>query len=146
MDKFTFATTVVGSMVAIGTLVNAVWQYRRKVHLEIFRTYADKYNAILSPDIYGKWVSALRGNRELWEEMNPIMIRYLNLVWEESYLSQNRAIPRGLWRIWLPEITEVLSSDFARHAARTYGFHFPIALSSGRSPLTTRSNRVTAES
>lgn len=42
MDKITFVTTIVGSVVAIATLVNAVWQYRRKVHLEIFRIYADK--------------------------------------------------------------------------------------------------------
>jgi hypothetical protein len=134
MDKITFVTTIVASMVAVGTLVNAVWQYRRKVHLEIFRTYADKYNAILPPDVYEKWVCALQGDRELWEELKPTMIRYLNLIWEESYLSQDGAIPKRLWRIWLPEIRQVLSTDFAKHAATTYGFHFPIELPSGKSP------------
>jgi hypothetical protein len=133
MDKITLLTAMVGSVVAVGTLANAVWQYRRKVHLEIFRTYADKYNAILPPHVYGKWVRALNGDRELWEELNPTMIQYLNLVWEESYMSLDGAIPGRLWRIWLPEITVVLSSDFARHAAKTYGFHFPIALTHDRS-------------
>ena len=133
MDKITLLTALVGTVVGIGTLANAVWQYRRKVHLEIFRAYADKYNAIFSPDVYGKWVRALNGDRELWTELNPTMIQYLNLVWEEFYLSQDGAIPGRLWRIWLPEITAVLSSDFARNAAKTYGFHFPVVLTGGHS-------------
>ena len=133
MGNIALVTAIVGSIVTAGTLANAVWQYRRKVHLEIFRTYADKYNGILSPDVYEKWVGALRGDRHLWAELNPTMIQYLNLIWEESYLSQNGAIPRQLWRIWLPEIEQVLSSDFAKNAANTYGFHFPIDLPSGKS-------------
>src|SRR5258708_32932074 len=133
MDKITLLTAMVGTVVGIGTLANAVWQYRRKVHLEIFRTYADKYNAILSLDVYGKWVRALNGDQELWTELNPTMVQYLNLVWEEFYLSQDGAIPGRLWRIWLPEIAAVLSSDFARNAAKTYDFHFPVALTSGHS-------------
>jgi len=103
MDKIALVTAIVGSIVTVGTLANAVWQYRRKVHLEIFRTYADKYNKILSPDVYEKWVGALRGEQHLWAELNPTMIQYLNLVWEEAYLSQSGAIPIQLWRIWLPE-------------------------------------------
>jgi hypothetical protein len=136
MDKITLLTAMVGSVIGVGTLANAVWQYRRKVHLEIFRTYADRYNAILPPDVYGKWVRAVSGDRELWAELNPIMIQYLNLVWEESYLAQDGAIPGRLWRIWLPEITAVLSSDFARNAANTYGFHFPVALTGSHSRST----------
>jgi len=42
MEKITAFTAIVGAIIAIGSLANAVWQYRRKVHLEIFRTYADK--------------------------------------------------------------------------------------------------------
>ena len=128
MQDVTALATTVGSMVAAGTLTNAVWQYRRKTHLEIFRIYADRYNAILTPDIYEKWVRAVSGERELWAELNPTLIRYLNLVWEEAYLSKSGAIPRRLWKIWLPEITHVLSSEFVRNAATTYDFHFPVEL------------------
>jgi hypothetical protein len=143
MDKLTGLTTIIGSIIAVGTLANAVWQYRRKVHLEIFRTYADKYNAILPPEIYEKWVRALKGDRELWAELNPTLIRYLNLIWEESYLAQDGAIPRRLWRIWLPEITEVLSSDFVKNAARMYHFHFPVELTvSGAKSVTLRTVRT----
>lgn len=128
MQDVTAFATIAGSMAAVATLANAVWQYQRKTHLEIFRIYADKYNEILKPDIYKKWVRAVSGERELWEELNPTLIRYLNLVWEEAYLSKSRAIPRRLWKIWLPEITHVLSSEFVRNAATTYDFHFPVEL------------------
>ena len=128
MERFTFISAAVGCLVAAGTLVNAVWQYRRKVHLEVFRTYADKYNAILPAENYEKWVRAIGGERGLWSELNPTMIRYLNLVWEEAYLSRDHAIPGKLWQIWLPEIKQVLSSDFAQCAAKTCGFHFPIEI------------------
>src|ERR1039458_4530515 len=111
MDRVIALTTIVGSLIAVATLVNAVWQYRRKVHLEIFRTYADRYNAILTPDIYEKWVGALRGDRDHWVELNPTMIRYLNLIWEEFFLSRDGLIPGRLWRLWSPEIRRVLSSE-----------------------------------
>ena len=97
MDKVTTLATVVGSLVAVATFVNAVRQYRRKVHLEIFRMYADRYNQILTPDIYEKWVVAIKGNRGHWIELNPTMIRYLNLIWEEYYLSRDKLIPHRLW-------------------------------------------------
>jgi len=131
MDGITTITTIVGSVVAVATFVNAVWQYRRKVHLEIFRTYADRYNAILTPDIYEKWICALKGHRDNWNELNPTMIRYLNLIWEECYLSRDGVIPGRLWQLWLPEIRRVLSSEFAKSVLSTHDFHFPTELTSG---------------
>ena len=125
MDGITTATTVVGSAVAVATFANAVWQYRRKVHLEIFRTYADRYNAILTPDVYEKWLAALQGERDHWTELQPTMIQYLNLIWEEFFLSRDGVIPRRLWRLWVPEIKRVLSSEFARTVLEDYEFHFP---------------------
>jgi hypothetical protein len=128
MDRVTTITTIIGSVVAVATFANAVWQYRRKVHLEIFRTYADRYNAILTPDIYDKWVSAIKGDHSHWTELNPTMIRYLNLIWEEFYLSRDGVIPSRLWRLWVPEINRVLSSEFARSVLETHDFHFPAKL------------------
>jgi hypothetical protein len=122
--------TIVGSGVAVATFANAVWQYRRKVHLEIFRIYADRYNAILTPDIYEKWVAAVRGDHNHWTELNPTMLRYLNLIWEECFLSRDGMIPRRLWRLWRPEINRVLSSEFAQTVLRAYDFHFPRELTS----------------
>lgn len=133
MDRVTALTTIVGGLVAVATFVNAVRQYRRKVHLEIFRTYADRYNAILTPDIYEEWVGAIKGDRDRWIELNPTMIRYLNLIWEEYYLSRDGLIPGRLWQLWLPEISRVLSSEFARSVAKAYDFHFQTELTSGLS-------------
>jgi hypothetical protein len=131
MDKITTLTTVVGSLVAVSTFANAVWQYRRKVHLEIFRMYADRYNAILRPDIYEKWVGAIQGDRDHWIELNSTMIQYLNLIWEEYYLSRDGLIPKRLWQLWLPEMDRVLSSEFAKSVAKAYDSHFQDELTSG---------------
>jgi hypothetical protein len=125
MDILATVATITGSAVAVTTLVNGVWEYRRKTHLEIFRTYTDRYNAIVTPDIYSKWQKALNDNREHWAELTPSMVKYLNLVWEEFYLSRAGVIPRRLWRLWLPEIRQVLASDFAKSTMTNSNFHFP---------------------
>jgi hypothetical protein len=125
MRNISSLATIIGSFVAVATLVNGFWQYRRKIHLEIFRAYADRYNAILTPDIYEKWIRAIEGRHEDWEELRPTMIRYLNLVWEEFYLAKGGLIPARLWQLWLPEISRVLSSEYARSIAKTHEFHFP---------------------
>lgn len=128
MDRVTVVTTIVGSMIAVASFASAAWQYRRKIHLEIFRTYADRYNAILTPDIYEKWLAALKGEQSHWTELEPTMIKYLNLVWEEFFLYRDGAIPRRLWRLWLPEVRRVLSSEFGSAVLQAYDFHFPIEL------------------
>ena len=79
MEMIPAVTAVVGRLVAVGTLTNAVRQYRRKVHLEIFRVYAYRYNAIVTPNIYQKWERALQGDREQWPDVAPTMLQYLNL-------------------------------------------------------------------
>ena len=83
----TTLTTIITSMVAIITSIVAVvgflfgvYQYRRNLQLSAFRVYADKYNSILTPDIYEKWSEALRGDKENWKELTPTMIAYLNCV------------------------------------------------------------------
>jgi hypothetical protein len=135
MDTVTTVTTIVGSTIAVASFANAVWQYRRKIHLEVFRTYTDRYNAVLTPDIYDKWKAALEGNQQHWRELTPIMIRYLNLIWEEFFLSQDKVIHRRLWQLWLPGISRVLSSEFARTVQKAYEFHFPADVIDGPSAL-----------
>ena len=125
MDSITAITAVIGSVVAVGSLASGVWQYRRKVHLEIFRHYADAYNRIVTPDVYRQWQAAIEGTRDHWHELTPKMIDYLNLTWEEFFLSRTGVIPRRLWKLWQPEICLVLSSDFARVTMEANQFHFP---------------------
>jgi hypothetical protein len=93
--------------------------------------YPDRYNAILTPDIYEKWVGAIKGNLDHWIELNSTMIRYLNLIWEEYYLSRDGLIPKRLLQLWLPEMDRVLSSEFAKSVAKAYDFHFQDELTSG---------------
>jgi hypothetical protein len=121
----TTLTTIITSMVAVVGFLFGVYQYRRNLQLSAFRVYADKYNSILTPDIYAKWSNALRGDKENWKELAPTMIAYLNLVWEEMYLVQNGVISKVLWRIWEPEIREIINTDFARHVIKQYQYHLP---------------------
>jgi hypothetical protein len=129
MGGITTITAIVGTAVAVVSLANGVWQYRRKVQLEIFRTYADKYNAILTPEMYEKWRAALNGEQQYWAELTPTMISYLNLIWEELFLKRDRVIDGRLWGLWLPGICHVLASDFAKVVQKSNGFHFPSDLS-----------------
>ncbi|HKV05387.1 MAG TPA: hypothetical protein VJO53_09815 [Candidatus Acidoferrales bacterium] len=131
MDPLTAVATLAGTAIGLGTLATGVWQYRRKVHLEIFRVYADKYNAILTPEIYEIWLDAIRGERTHWGNLTPAMIMYLNLIWEELFLARDGAIPRRLWGVWLPEIKKVLSSEFAKVVLESCEFHFPPELTCG---------------
>ena len=124
MTELTTVTTIVATIIAVASFASGVSQYRRKIHLEIFRAYADRYNSIVSPDLYERWQLALNGEREHWPELTETMVKYLNLTWEEFYLSRDGLIPRKLWKLWLPEIQRVLNSDFAKSVIERYDFHF----------------------
>ncbi len=124
-------TTIISTSIAVAAFVVGIFQYRRFVHIDIFRKYADKYNSIITPDIYDKWQSALAGNQDCWAELTPVMIQYLNLIWEEFFLLQGRIMPRHLWQLWLPEIQRVVRTDFAKQTIAKYDFHFPNDLTGG---------------
>lgn len=123
-------TTIVGTIIAVAALVTGIYQYRRTVHLDIFREYADKYNSIITPDMYDKWHAAIAGQKDSWEELTPTMIQYLNLIWEEFFLLETRILPRSLWSAWLPGIMLVLDSEFAKVTIDKYQPHFPSDLTS----------------
>ncbi len=118
-------TAIIGTIISVVTFMVGVFQYRRTVHMNIFRTYADKYNSIVTAGIYDKWQSALNGAEDHWEELTPCMVQYLNVIWEEFFLFRSHVIPRYLWQLWLPEIKRVLSTDFAKQTMAKYDFHFP---------------------
>jgi len=123
----TSIVAVITGIAAVGGFLFGVYQYRRNVQLSTFRVYADKYNSILTPDIYDKWYNALCGDEENWTELTPTMIAYLNLIWEESYLVRNGVISKLLWRIWEPEARATINTDFAEHIIERYQYHFPLA-------------------
>lgn len=116
MDLITSITTVLGSIIAIATFWSGVHQYRQKLQLETFRLYSDKYNEIITPNIAIKWQYAIRSTDPdgTWHELEPVMIKYLNLTWEEMYLVKKGIIDKKLWQIWKSEIDQVLRSAFAQ--------------------------------
>jgi hypothetical protein len=131
MISITNLVTVLGVAIGATSIAIAVYQYRRTVHRDIFRVYADKYDSILQPEIYPLWQEALAGDDKHWERLTPVMIAYLNLIWEECYLVSDGVIPNQLWDLWWPEIQKVLCSDFARQIIRNCDFHFPENLTRG---------------
>jgi hypothetical protein len=121
----------ISAAVAATSIAVGVWQYRRTVHRDIFRVYADKYNSILKPEAYQDWQDALKGDKGKWTAFKPTMIAYLNLIWEECFLAVDGTIPGRLWRLWLPEIKTVLCTEFAQEIIQQCEFHFPDELSCG---------------
>ncbi|MBK8454867.1 MAG: hypothetical protein WAQ53_04065 [Thiofilum sp.] len=126
MDLITSITTVLGSIIAVATFWSGVHQYRQKLQLETFRLYADKYNEIITPSIVIKWQSAIQSteSKNTWHELEPVMIKYLNLTWEEMYLVKKGVIDKKLWQIWKTEIDHVLSSPFAKSVITQCNYSF----------------------
>lgn len=116
---------IAGIVLSVATLFSTYRQYKSKIQIEIFEKYTKRYNEIITPENMANWNFAINGDKTLWEHMTPEMIKYLNLVWEEYYLSQSGIIPEDLWSIWRPEINRVLKSDFAKAIIRQYGFQLP---------------------
>jgi len=105
------------------SLFVSVGQYVKSKQIEIFSTYVEKYNAIVKPEIYDKWYEAVfRDNEEYWEELKPVMIAYLNLVWEEVHLREKDLISSQTWKIWKKEILRIIRSRFAREILGRYKY------------------------
>jgi hypothetical protein len=125
MTLITTIATIITTIIALAAFVAGICQYRRSVNIKIFRTYADKYNEIITAEKYDKWQAALAGEKDDWAELTPTMIEYLNLIWEEFFLHKIGIMPWNLWRLWLPEIKSVLATEFAKETIDKYEFHFP---------------------
>lgn len=106
-------TAVLGTFISVTSVVVGIYLYRRTVYMNIFRTYADKYNSIIIPEIYDKWKAALNSNKH-WDELTPHMIQYLNLVWEEYYLFRTGVIPKRLWRLGYLSLKKCLTRTLQR--------------------------------
>jgi hypothetical protein len=118
---------LLGSMAAIISIIAGVYQFARSNRLSIFSKYCDKYNQIVKPEIYEDWVKALKGDKDLQIKLEPQMIAYLNLVWEELFLLEDKLISKKLWNHWNREIKETLSSSFAQDVMNKYDYHFPVS-------------------
>jgi len=118
---------ILGGLAGIGGLIAGIWEFRRRTDLEIFRTYSEKYNKIITPDIHDKWNRACESSDPKdWEGLDEIAIAYLNLVWEETYLNQTGTLQGKIWEIWLKEINEVCKTPFAKKMMKDHRFIYLI--------------------
>jgi hypothetical protein len=122
--------TIVAIIGVAGTfagLAKGLWEFRRKTDLEIFRVYTEKYNNIIKPENYRKWQSALDSNSVenlKDEEMEIVMIKFLNLAWEEVYLHKTGVLRCNIWKVWYPELKLVLHKKFAKEMMKRHRFEF----------------------
>jgi hypothetical protein len=95
--------------------------------LELFQSYVEKYKEIVPSHELKWWLSALKGDslpQEKMEECEIKMVDYLNLVWEEYHLLNQKLISKKLWNVWKPNIIEVVETEFAKKVMKKYDFEF----------------------
>lgn len=111
----------------------AVWQYFHSKSLEVFDRYCEKYNNIVTPDIIEDWNKALSlwplpkdspVDRVTTQRLEQAMVAYLNLVWEEFYLHDEKLIRRGAWKAWRSGIGQTIKTPFALAILKKYRSHF----------------------
>ena len=116
---------IIGGLIGLAGLGIGIWEFGRKTDLEIFLAYSKKYHEIITSDNRDKWNKACKSeNPKHWEGMDNVAIEYLNLAWEEIYLHQTGVIRRNIWKIWWPEIKEVLETKFADSMMEKHDFHY----------------------
>lgn len=110
-----------------------VWQYFHSKSLDVFDRYCEKYNNIVTPDIIEDWQKALSlwplpvdspGDRATAQRLEQTMVAYLNLVWEEFYLHDEKLIRKGTWKAWRSGIDETINTKFAKSILKKYRRHF----------------------
>jgi hypothetical protein len=110
-----------------------VWQYFHSKSLDVFDRYCEKYNRIVTPEIWDDWTKALKqwplddktpGNKVLIQQLERAMLAYLNLVWEEFYLHDEGLIRKGAWKAWRSCIDKTIHTDFACSVLMKYCNHF----------------------
>lgn len=103
------------------------WTYVNGKRLELFQTYIDKFNAIITPEDMLWWAQAMNSEElasKNVQEYEMKMLRYLNLVWEEHFLYTEGMISKKLWRLWEPNICFVLKTQFCRQVFDKYESSF----------------------
>lgn len=112
--------TAISAISAACSAHNSYRQYLQSKQLDVFNSYTKRYNEIINSSNLAHWHSALKGDESHYDKMEPCMVQYLNLVWEEWYLRKNNLISKKLWKIWEPEIRKNLETDFARRVITKY--------------------------
>lgn len=126
MNQETFFQTI-ALVAAVAGVWMTYWTYVSNKRLEIFQTYVDKFNSIITLEDIEWWSYAME-NKLPQEEFHTIyelkMLQYLNLVWEEYHLYTERMISRKLWRVWEPNIVFVLNTEFCQYVFHKHQSRF----------------------
>ena len=123
--SITDTATILGGIAAVAGFCFGLWEFRRKTDLKLFRTYTEKYNQIITPEMHDRWNRACNSNDPKdWKDLDHVAIAFFNLVWEEIYLHRAGLLRDNIWKIWKPEIESVLQTDFAEVMMEKHQFTF----------------------
>ncbi|TBR41204.1 hypothetical protein CBF23_010315 [Marinomonas agarivorans] len=124
MDMLLAILGLVGAFIGVWA---TYWTYVNGKRLELFQTYIDKFNDIITPEDMPWWTKSMSNeplDSENIQDYEMKMLRYLNLVWEEHFLYTEGMISKKLWRLWEPNICFALKTDFCRQVFDKYETSF----------------------
>lgn len=108
---------VISVFVAAATIWASAQISRRQMNVQVFTTYANRYESIMS----GFPADAFRARFNLAHELPPAseqltlcVLRYLNMSSEEYYLWKKKYIDDEIWQIWEYEIKNILASPLLK--------------------------------
>lgn len=113
INGFVQIATVVTIIVAATTIYVSAQMSRRQMNVQVFTTYADRYESIMNDFPDDAFRARFNSAHELpptSEQLTLCVLRYLNMSSEEFYLWNSKYIDNKIWQIWEHEIQSVLAS------------------------------------
>ena len=113
MNNFVQIATMVAVFVAAATIFFSTQMSRRQMNVQVFTTYADRYESIMNDFPDNAFRARFNSAHELppaSEQLTLCVLRYLNMSSEEYYLWNSKYIDNKIWQIWEHEIQSVLAS------------------------------------
>jgi hypothetical protein len=109
--------TLISTVLALISIWIGVRIYRRQMNAQVFLTYTQRYEAIMSAFPEG----AIRARFSFDEVLPPstdqlslCVLRYLNLCSEEFYLTKTGYLDGKLWNIWADEMKRMMRAPLVR--------------------------------
>ena len=105
--------TLVSLAVAAASLYFASQSFRRQMNAQVYLTYTERYERIMSSLPHDAWKARFNLTDELPEPSNELtfsVLKYLNLISEEYYLYRGGYLAWKVWTMWECELKRTINS------------------------------------
>jgi|GEM_PF-5879723 len=102
-------------LAAVLGVVVAVWSHRKATYAQIVVHYSERFERLLDELLHAMHVA----REEPYEDPSKVplpFVKYFNLTYEEWYMARKRYFPRGLWKLWIEDITVLVQEPVVRRA------------------------------